>query len=338
MSPSGGAMATVEPPITWSPERRTRDGPPSAEVPASGSNRKQRWLGAWPGVCSAVRRAPGTATLSPSVSSPSGTNPSRAPKPRSVAPVLAASAAAPGSVVGVGVGHKHVADPAGAGLDHDVQMGGVVRAWVDHDGVGRHRPGRCWSRGRSSPTGSGRGGAAARGAPRPRGRARVRRSPVLGERARGRAATPAGSAGPAVDQLLALDLVQPTPDAVRLADAEGVVEAGAAHGARAADRLGRRSRSSRSSLRSTWAGGKKTSACGPRQAAFTCHSSSDRLATTTPSSCGPRRRARARAPETADAPRPLHADATAASDPLTRVDLPEPRPGGALAWAGRCRR
>ena len=43
MSPSGGAMTTVEPSITWSPENSSR----------SSSSRKQRWFDAWPGVCTA---------------------------------------------------------------------------------------------------------------------------------------------------------------------------------------------------------------------------------------------------------------------------------------------
>ena len=39
MSPSGGAITTVEPSITWSPENSIR----------SCSSRKHRWFDAWPG-------------------------------------------------------------------------------------------------------------------------------------------------------------------------------------------------------------------------------------------------------------------------------------------------
>ena len=46
--------------------------------------------------------------------------------------------------------------------------------------------------------------------------------------------------------------------------------------------LAARSRMNRSSLRSTWDGGKKTTACGPLHAARACHNSSPRLATTMP--------------------------------------------------------
>ena len=44
--------------------------------------------------------------------------------------------------------------------------------------------------------------------------------------------------------------------------------------------LARRSRSSRSALRSNWGGGKNTAACGPRHAALTCHASGDCCALT----------------------------------------------------------
>ena len=40
MSPSGGAITTVEPSMMWSPENSMR----------SCSSRKQRWFDAWPGV------------------------------------------------------------------------------------------------------------------------------------------------------------------------------------------------------------------------------------------------------------------------------------------------
>src|SRR5579883_988506 len=49
---------------------------------------------------------------------------------------------------------------------------------------------------------------------------------------------PWGSAGSAVGQLLPFHLVEPAPDAVRLVDTDGVIEAFDAHRARPADRLG----------------------------------------------------------------------------------------------------
>jgi hypothetical protein len=77
MSPSGGAMTTVDPDITWSPVKRTLR-------PAS---QKHTWFEAWPGVWTAVRVASPAPTTSPSASVRSTSKPSLATKATTSAPV-----------------------------------------------------------------------------------------------------------------------------------------------------------------------------------------------------------------------------------------------------------
>ena len=86
MSPSGGAITTVEPSITWSPEKTMR----------SCSSRKHRWFEACPGVWMARRTNSVASIVSPSAIGTSMTRSSRASKARTSAPVRALRPAAPG--------------------------------------------------------------------------------------------------------------------------------------------------------------------------------------------------------------------------------------------------
>ena len=114
--------------MTWSPEKSIR----------SSTSSQQRWFEACPGVCRArsANRVPDS--VNPSATARSGANPSRAPKPSTSAPVSPARAAAPGAVVGVGVGDHDPADPAAPpALGQGGQVTGVVGAGVDHRQLGR---------------------------------------------------------------------------------------------------------------------------------------------------------------------------------------------------------
>ena len=133
MSPSGGAITTVEPCMTWSPEK---------SMPSSTSS-QHRWLEAWPGVCSArsVEAGPGAAR-SPRpptrrVRSRRGRR-SRGPRRRCAPP----GPAAPGEWSGwVWVTTIQRMRPAPQ-LGQRVQVGLVVGAGVDHHQVvGAHQVG-----------------------------------------------------------------------------------------------------------------------------------------------------------------------------------------------------
>ena len=122
MSPSGGAMTTVEPSMMWSPENSSR----------SSSSRKHRWFDAWPGVCTAVRRNSVASMRSPSTDARGRSRrPSRASKASTSAPVRAASAGGARGVVGVGVGAQDPADAVAAAAGDGVEVAGVVGARID---------------------------------------------------------------------------------------------------------------------------------------------------------------------------------------------------------------
>ena len=89
MSPSGGWITTVDPCITWSPEKSS----------SCSSSSQQRWSEACPGVCSARRREvrPGRAPSPALAHPPVRREVSTGPYPITSAPVAAASAAAPGA-------------------------------------------------------------------------------------------------------------------------------------------------------------------------------------------------------------------------------------------------
>ena len=141
MSPSGGAMTTVDPSMTWSPEKSM----------CSSTSSQHRWFEAWPGVCSGPQGEARPAQLEAVTHGPGRARSRRAAqKPSTSAPVRAARPAAPGRVVGMGVGDDDPADPARPELGQRVQMAGVVGTGVDHDQRRRSPPGRCWSPGRSS--------------------------------------------------------------------------------------------------------------------------------------------------------------------------------------------
>ena len=57
MSPSGGAMTTVDPCMTWSPEK---------SICSSSTSSQHRWFEAWPGVCTARRVKPSARSSKPS--------------------------------------------------------------------------------------------------------------------------------------------------------------------------------------------------------------------------------------------------------------------------------
>ena len=123
MSPSGGAITTVEPSITWSPENTMR----------SCSSRKHRWFEAWPGVWMARRTNSVASIVSPSAIATSIRRSSRASKARTSAPVRALRPGGAGRVVGVGVGADDPTDAVAAATGDGVEVVGVVGPRIDDD-------------------------------------------------------------------------------------------------------------------------------------------------------------------------------------------------------------
>ena len=152
MSPSGGAITTVEPAITWSPEN-------SRPVPASS---KHRWFEAWPGVWTAVRVTSGVISRSPSTEPAIGREgqvvgvevvPLGAggggPEAQHLGSGGGRQAGRQGRVVDVGVGDHHPTEAVADRGQEGVEVGVVVGPGVDDGHAGRRPSGRCWSPDRS---------------------------------------------------------------------------------------------------------------------------------------------------------------------------------------------
>ena len=124
MSPSGGAMTTVEPCMTWSPEKSI----------CSSTSSQHRWFEAWPGVCRARRVKPGPRSSKPSPTARVGVEAVAGAEAEDLGPGARGQAGRPRRVVGVGVGDDDPADAARA------QLGERRRDGRRRRGRGRRRP------------------------------------------------------------------------------------------------------------------------------------------------------------------------------------------------------
>ena len=145
MSPSGGAMTTVDPCMTWSPEK---------SMPSSTSS-QHRWFEACPGVCKARSVKPVPVQLESLTHLPGGDE----AVPSAEAEHLGAGPGGQGGgsrgVVGVRVGDHHPPDAPRSQLDQGLHVPAVVGAGVDDSHlVGPHQVG-VGARGRSSRPGWG---------------------------------------------------------------------------------------------------------------------------------------------------------------------------------------